>query len=313
VGRPVISLLCFAAGVCFLIWGGGWKKGQAMRLLIPLSCFAVGCFFLVNGCSWTSGPWRSYAPAPLTKRVEKRTPVEDFVRLRKLFKAHGGDLISRDDKVVKWKDSRIFRMFEFKHHTVIIFPYNWIDGKRSEERFALHMFAGHAKDYSNLYTAFGYDLDPYDPESGKGDRYRNTRMNIDVTAPALQEVGFEGFRLGEPKSDAIDEQLRHLREECGMQVRVKRSKISEDYRYVVDLDESGKECGSVASWDDQTMNGWRWKLGSEALNFDFWHEDGRLSYMHFFTVKCPLLGDYSIYNPVLPVLEQGEFEIPAEE
>lgn len=292
-----------------------WKGLRMVRNILVLLCVMAGgpvLFVLGGGCSWTSGPWPSYAPASLTEKIKKQEPVDDFVRLRKLFKDHGGDLVSRDDKVVKWKDTRMFRMFEFKHHTVVIFPYNWLDGSRKDERFDLHMFAGHVKDYTNLYTAFGYSFDPPDPRTGKGARYYNTKMDLDVGAPAVQDVGFEGFSLGELKSNLIEKQVGYLRER-GMRVQVKAGPGKQEYEdgYVASLDAAGNVVGSLTWWDDNRMCGWCGDTGT--LHFEFWFEDGKLSYAHFFTEKCPLLWDYGILKPVLPVLEEGEFEIPTDE
>lgn len=216
---------------------------------------------------------------PREGRAQRPDPGVDFKRLHEHFRKRGGSLVSRDDALVKWKDTALFRMFEFKHHTVVIYPYTW-----SPSGFDVIMFAGHVRDYDNVFDAIFYEYD-----AAPVIAYRNVGMDLDVRSPSLRDVGFEGFYLGQPHKDVADRQVRYI-------------------RTLTTLTPEGVEYGiHVMTSDRGTAHGRR--LGAD---FNMRFELDRLAYMDWNTSGGRRLGSRSILFPVTPVLAKGEFPIPKE-
>jgi len=221
---------------------------------------------------------RSYAPPPLVHHEGgKPDPQEDFVALCKFAEAHGGRLVTADDEVVKWRDTYLFRMFELKHHTVVIFPYDW-----TEDRFDLIVFAGHVKDYKNAFASVFYKL--HDEER----YYYNDTMAIDLSPPAVGDVSFEGFHLGESGQDLALREWEYKR------------RTSSDESHI-------NACVRGA-----LVRPGRIDANRGELYFGIHFEDGRVSYMNWYHKATPQLGGYKIDEPVTPVRAEGEFDVPEE-
>jgi hypothetical protein len=207
--------------------------------------------------------------------IEKPDPQQDFQRLRIQFQTMGGELVSSDDDTVTWKDTAMFRMFELKHHTVVVFPYNW-----EKDSYNIIIFAGRIKP----------DMDPYDAiqfnfESGPNAHCWNTGIDWNVSDPQISQIHFENLSLGEPVDTAISQQTDFIR------------------HHISDLDQQNSQIGVLAGW-----KGWL-ETNRGNLHLGMAYIDGKLAYISINPIRGPRLDGYSIGHPQNPVLAQGIFDI----
>jgi hypothetical protein len=111
--------------------------------------------------------------------VVKPDPAQDFARLRQQFVEMGGELICPDDDVVAWKETSMFRIFELKHHTIVIVPYNW-----GTAVYNIIIFAARIKPGLDPYEAIQFDF-----KSGPDARCWNTGIDWNVSEPGIEAMG----------------------------------------------------------------------------------------------------------------------------
>lgn len=213
--------------------------------------------------------------APKLVPVVKPDPAQDFARLRKLLVAMDGELVCSDDDFVTWEDTSIFRVFELKHHTVVIFPCNW-----DASVYNIIIFAGRIKPGLDPYDAIQFKF-----VSGPGAHCWNTGIEWNPDDPLLKSVHFADLRLGEAEVEAVQTQERYIR------------------RSGQDVHEQNIEIGVLAGWQ-----GWL-----EARRADT-HVgmaciDGRLAYIDINPEGRATLAGLAIRHPKAPVLAQGTFSL----
>lgn len=238
----------------------------------------VRCFILAVVASVSLScayhPFGRFAP-PRLVQGSKPDPVEDYTRLRELFRKNGGDLVTAEDQTVTWKDTSMFRMFEFKHHTVVIFPYNW-----TPERYNVIIVAGHINPEVNPFDALNYKTE-YQPTT----RRWIEGVNWDLDE-AVRRVSFLGFQLSQPQGEVIDSQTRYI------------LRTNPDQNDIDCLTGFGEL--SLGKRDD--------------VHFEILYEGGKVAHMSFNPAKprrAVTLGEYALASPVTPVEAQGQFPIPA--
>ncbi len=207
--------------------------------------------------------------------VVKPDPQQDFQRLRTQFQTMGGELVSSDDDTVTWKDTAMFRLFELKHHTVVVFPYNW-----NKNGYNIIIFAGRTKPELDPYDAIQFNF-----ESGPNAHCWNTGIDWNVLDPQLSQIHFENFNLGEPVDHAISQQTDFIR------------------KHITDLDEQNSQIGVLAGW-----KGWL-EANRGNLHLGMAYIDGKLAYISINPIGFAQLDGFSIEHPQTPVVAQGTFEI----
>jgi hypothetical protein len=218
-----------------------------------------------------------YAPPQLIKG-EKPTPTEDLSHLKKLFKRFDGNLLSEDDVMVRWKDTKMFRMFEFKHHTIVVFPYNW-----DLKGFNLIIFAGRVLNYNNLFESIRYK---YKPNYKAGTDYFNNSIVFNLKDSSIRKIGFEGFYFGDSRKVILKKQMPRI-----------------ERRWNNDKPQKELRVSSLTAANDHVWG------RADKSKFDIHFQNDRVVYMNFWIEGFPQLGGYSIEDPFLPVIDQGEFKI----
>ena len=251
--------------------------GKISITFILISILFVGFVFVVTSCAEWPG---KYAPPKLVK-MPKPNPLDDFIKLRELFKTLGGNLVTQDDVIVRWKDTDIFRMFEFKHHTVVVFPYNW-----TSKKFDLILFAGHIKNYGNIFDSIYYK---YKPNHETKIYFYNETMNLNPVEVHINEVGIGGFYFGEDRNNIIIKQSRLIEANWSREEQQKKLQL---------------ECLT-----SQSNHAWG---SNNDIDFRLLFESGKISYINFYPRGVPQLNGYSIKEPKMPVLAEGEFAIPSQ-
>jgi hypothetical protein len=250
------------------------EKLTIYRTLI-FYCFSISIsIFVIISCD--NNP-HSYAPIKLVKG-KKTNPIEDFDNLNRLFFKSNGNLTSSNDEIVRWKDTKMFRLFELDHHTVVIFPYNW-----DRDGFDLIFFAGHVINYDNLFNSIRFR---YRPNSEEGTDYINNTMIFNLSDPSIKSIRFEGFNFGDSLDTVKKKQIPIIEK------RWKNNKEQKDLR--------------VSFLTAAKDHVWGKAVRSK---FRLYFHNNQVVYMHFWKEGFPQLGGYSIDKPVLPVIEQGEFDI----
>jgi hypothetical protein len=206
---------------------------------------------------------------------EKPDPYKDFLNLNKLFHENNGMLYSSDEKKVKWIDTEMFRMFEFKNHTVVIFPYDW-----KKKNFDLLLFQGHVKNYENLYESIKLKHRTNDKDKVF---YQNENMYFNNFG--IGKIGFDNLTFGETKSD--------VRKKI---VPIINKKWNDREQREIRLE--------LLTFAKTHMNG-----STMKFQFFLYFEKDRLSYMNFRTENVTKLGSYSIGHPKLTIVGRGEFDL----
>ncbi|MDD3118952.1 MAG: hypothetical protein PHQ27_07230, partial [Victivallales bacterium] len=252
-------------------------KGETMGKRIGL-CLILGmALVMLSGCEM---PFGRYRPTPL-KKMKKPDPVESYQQLEALFRKYGGHLAGPEDKTVKWKDTQLYRIYEFKHHTVAIFPFNW-----NEQCFDMFLIAGHLKKYDNLLEDIGFTYG-YDEELSCV-YFSNETFNLNQF-PSSWHIGFgKAFlMMGEPLIDKIKRSSRIE--------GIKRKIIKKNPDKAVAM---SYECINVYS--------------NPEIDISIRAFDGKAFWMQFSVRSVPRLFDYSICHYSLKVIAAGEFKIPVE-
>lgn len=243
--------------------------------------FTLG--ILLTSCQCHEGGEESQAPEnggqSETPPSGKRSPAEDLRRLQALFVARGGQLTTRDDTRVVWRDTAAFRVYEFTHHTVVLGTYDWQD-----DAFEVIIIAGHLPTSGDLFEAVLYDYDAANV------RYENAHIKFSLDQPAIEDVSFLGFHLGQPRADVIEAHTKNIRE-----------------AWPNDPEEREICMGNLgeASEDRNFSHG---EIGK--IHFSFCYEEQRLAYMVFRTENIGPLGALSIGHPTMPALTQGVLDLP---
>ena len=254
------------------------------RFGIPITPLA-----LVMYAPWGFGckdelPSGKYAPPPLkTVSTAPTKAQEDFTRLRDLFKSYGGSPVTPSDRIVRWKDTKMFRLFELQDHSLVMFPHNW-----TSARFEVIVFAGHVKDYHDLFGSIFYKHET--PPPGSDCPYVNRTMDLDPTKPGLDRVRFMDFYLGQRRQEAIDRQEAYLRSYWR----------GHPDQYKLRMD-------NMSRLSTGHSRGER-----VPVQFYIKWDDGRLAYADFHIKGMPLLRGYSISRPQCPVIDEGEFTLQAD-
>jgi len=215
-------------------------------------------------------------------RGTKRSPEEDLRRLQALFKAYGGQLTTGDDTQVVWKDTIAFRVFEFAHHTVVVWPYDWQD-----DAFEVKVIAGHLPTSGDLFEAVRYDYD------SAQERYVNPHIKFSLDQPEIGEVSFLGFFLGQPREDVIDIHARNIRKAWPNHPEQREIRMA---TLTGPTDEYNASSGDI---------------GEVMLTFHY--EKGKLAHMTFRSRGTGPLGALSISHQTMPALTQGTLELPREQ
>jgi hypothetical protein len=243
-------------------------------------CHIIVFSFIFFLLSCENNQKNSYSPVSLVKG-EKPDPIKDLNKLKKMFNSFDGNLISNNDKVVRWKDTKMFRMFEFERHTVVIFPYNW-----GFSGFDLIIFSGRVKDYNNLFKSIRYK---YKPSTQLKTDYFNDTMVFDISNPYISEIGFEGFYFGDSLETVKKKQIPRI-----------------ERRWSKNSDQKKLRMSFLTAAKDHVWG------TADRSKFRLFFKNGQVVYMHFWIEGFPQLGGYSIDKPVLPVIEQGKFDISKE-
>jgi len=254
-----------------------------MKKILSISFVFAICSIFMASC-YIYYPGR-YAP-PKLETAKKPDPVEDYLKLKALFEKYDGKLAADDDTVVKWKDCEYYRLFEFKNHSVAIFPYNW-----DEEHFDLYIFAGHLKKYDNMLDDIYFT---HHSERKEPPFYANETMNLD--SDVCKKISFDNFSLGFSQNECID---------------IAVIKLKESFEH---MDISAAEMNERL--DYYTKNLWpamhdRLTGISNELSFQFHSINNKLVWMHFYTKGMPFIAHYSLGNRgKVAVVAEGEFKIP---
>lgn len=138
---------------------------------------------LVAGCRhWPGYPDRSLPP--LEQLGERTDPETEFYRLQRLLAETGHSLYASGDTNVRWIDAQYFRVYEFAHHTVLIFPYDW-----TSDYLELVFVAGTLRDHEGLPWSLYPDPSPSDvPRTFSG-------VVMSDPQPDVDHVGWQGAWL----------------------------------------------------------------------------------------------------------------------
>jgi hypothetical protein len=247
-----------------------------MKKLLIIFALILGMIFLSSCYIYYPG---RYAP-PKLEKGRKRSPEEDFVKLTALFKKYNGKLFSKNDSVVKWKDTKIYRIYEFKHHSIAVFPYNW-----NEKCFDMYIFSGHLKKYDNMLKDIYFTCYP---EGKKGVYYINETMNFDNVFP---RVGLKNFKLGMPKNIAREREAK---------------KLFATYKRQGYSDLKAKRAAERPPVLNNSL-----ESSTDDLYYMIEFVDNKIVWMHFNAPGTPMISHMGLgVKEKLGVLEEGEFKLP---
>lgn len=207
--------------------------------------------------------------------VVKPDPAQDFARLREQVLGMGGDFVCSDDDLVSWKDTSMFRIFELKHHTVVVFPYNWGDPV-----YDIIIFSGRIKPGLDPYEALQFDF-----KSGSDAQCWNTGIEWNVSEPVVSQVHFQDLYLGDSEKRVVALQAAYIE------------------RTITDPQDRQNEIGVLTGW-----RGWLeahrsdTHLGMACVN-------GKLVYIEISPIGRATLGGFAIENPKSPIIARGTFTI----
>lgn len=206
-------------------------------------------------------------------------PASDLAALQKLFAQHQGSLYGPGEHQVTWKDTQLFRLYEFSHHTVVVFPYHW-----TAQNCNLILFAGHiTPNCPNPYDALFYEEFP-----GPDFHVQSTGIVWDWSDPkALNSVTFEGFHLGTATQSVLDNQRRYIEQT------------------ITDTQQKNLALDLMAQFAAKGVS----EGSHEQTHFRFYYDKQRLGYMNFEIGKNVTLAEYAITHPKTPIIRQGTFEL----
>lgn len=75
----------------------------------------------------------------------RRSAKDDLEMLTYYFRDNNGLLYCNKDDTVKFYNTHVYRIYEFKYHTVVVFPVEW-----TQETLDVSIFAGHFSDLSSI-------------------------------------------------------------------------------------------------------------------------------------------------------------------
>jgi hypothetical protein len=222
-----------------------------------------------------------YSPPQLVP-VVKPDPQQDFARLQKQFAAMGGKLVCSDDDVATWKDTNMFRIFELKHDTVVIFPYNW-----GTAVYNIIIFAGRIRPDLNPYDAILFDS-----VQGPNARVWNTGIDWSVSDPAILQIHFQDLHFGDSEKNVIALQTAYIRDPA--------------YTDYGPAPYAGLRDNAIAMLT--VCKGWMDAQRSN-LNVRMATIDGKLAYFSIAPIGIATLDGFAIEHPNTPVVAQGTFTL----
>jgi len=217
------------------------------------------------------GKYRLPEEVPFTPRSAE----EDLKSLATLAEKYNGKLWTDEDKTVKWYDTRLYRLYEFRHHTVVVFPHNW-----DEMKFDIDLIAGHIRDKRDLSGTLDYR---YSDRKG----YQLHGVLLDTEPKALLQVGMFGMCLGQRRGDVVRHHVDYLRKESGWegdQLQLRIRNMSGKSREVSDGERDG-------------------------IQFVLHYENGRVTYISFSPRLSPRRGQM-LTSDSDTVLTQGVATLP---
>jgi hypothetical protein len=207
----------------------------------------------------------------------KPDPKDNFFHLNDVFAKYNGRLYSSKGEIVKWRDTKMFRLYELARYSVVVFPYDWNQGE-----FEVILFSGHVRDYENLYDSIRVK---YKPNSEKTIYYVNDSILFGQASNVPDGIGLDGFVVGENKLSTEKKAISLVN--AAWQDKNQR-------KIRTDLITLGKN----------HMSG-----ETKALKYFLFFEHDHLVYMNFWTEGVTKISSYSIDDPNLKILDEGEFKI----
>ena len=257
--------------------------------ILAILLFLLLCQIFTSCSQNSSFTYLKYGP-PAFIEEKLSDPQDDYRNLKELFQEHHGNMTLPGDRIVKWKDTKYFRLFEFKHHSIVIFPHNW-----NRERYNLYIFAGHVKNYDNLLKGIFFTCKTND----QGVYYVNETMMLDPDIIKYGKISFDGFFLGEQKGETYINAKRLLKMYYNTAESLPEKDRAEQFDYFAN------KC-----WPeflkDNTLSGF-----SDYNHFLLKFINDKNVWMQFRSEGCANLGSLSIFNrKKLKILDQGSFKIP---
>ena len=226
--------------------------------------------------------------APKLVKGGKPTPKEDYLKLKTFFENKGGRLEAADDTIVKWKDTKIYRIYEFKHHTVAIFPFNW-----NEKQFDMYIFAGHLKKYDDLLNDISLKFRYSDLY--KTGYHINDSITLDKNLFPYK-VGIKYFFLGSSINNVLEQSQRLY--------KIGSCRFISGFTRLMPID-FHKEKGKTYKIPVAAQI----SFNNYQANLEF--IDNKLVWMEFITPRMPMIAHYGLANnEKLGVVAQGEFKLP---
>ena len=253
-------------------------------------CVAVLCL-AVGGCVgnfFMRQPWE-------LQRVKDTDPAADFMRLRGVFARWGGNLTAADDDIVRWKDTQTFRLYEFKHHSVAVFPHNW-----NANCLDMYLINGHVRKLEHsddLMFGYRYSME-------RGGCEINVNFNLTTNLTAVDKIGLQEIFLGMTAEEAR---------------AVERAGGPSKWGYPPNIYHDSHYCQYSKTFLENGV-GYEFagggSVGNDIGQFDLTYLGQRLQWIHFYreglrggryrSLQPLLISDFP--GPV-SVLAQGEFRI----
>lgn len=226
-----------------------------------------------------------YTNPPLIE-VIRRSPEEDFSRLEALFKREGGNLITTNDVVVKWKDTCLCRLFEFRDHSVMVFPFDW-----NEHCYDIFLYSGHSRQYDDISLITWPSSRPSRMFSHY---YVNTMVRLSSNISCSSHIGLRGHFLGMGW-----DQTKHFVETYNTTNAAKIKSLIIEPGYKIDgVYENGSE-RDLCYYGTMTF--------PDNLSVDMFYQNGKSYFIRY--IGGAFMSGYLSRSSSLPVVDEGEFSL----
>jgi hypothetical protein len=132
-------------------------------------------------------PFGRYGRPELVPVTEPREPVADFIQLNELARSLDLRLFDEHEDAVHWRDMQLFRVYEFSHYSVLIFPMNWNAG-----RFEITIVAGKLRDRTVSIRSLSPAMDRDDARVGS---FYSFPPGFIASEARPNRVGLDGVNL----------------------------------------------------------------------------------------------------------------------
>lgn len=252
---------------------------------VLLKTIATGLLLVASaGCrqlGLDQHPFGRYGRPELVPVTEPREPVADFVQLNELARGLDLRLFDEHEDAVHWRDMQLFRVYEFSHYSVLIFPMNWNAG-----RFEITIVAGKLRDRTVSIRSLSPAMDRDDARVGS---FYSFPPGFIASEARPNRVGLDGVNLYDSREKCYAALMAHF-----------LSKNPESREYYEKM--WALSNGMVAYLDDVRKR--KYKVDQ--------YDDG-LKYIRIFCdyTRDPLLAHYGFEGASCNVVAEGTFSLKA--